>query len=116
MSGLAWPDGDVESPADPAKKDLKRLWFHMSLLTWAGVAQLGGRRGSAKSLKGFGGAGILEIVEVHASGAYRAVYTVRFAEVVYLLRAVQKKSKSGIVTPQHEIEMIRERLKLARQE
>ncbi len=64
-------------------------------------------------LKGFGGASVLEIVEDHDGETYRAVYTVRFAEVVYVLHAFQKKSKRGIATPLHEIEKVRVRLKWA---
>lgn len=74
------------------------------------VAQAGGKHPSAKPLKGFGGAGILEIVEDHHGDTYRAVYTVRFGDAVYVLHAFQKKSKSGIATPQKEIELIKTRL------
>jgi phage-related protein len=80
------------------------------------VAQLGGRHRSAKPLQGFGGAGVLEIVEDHDGAAYRAVYTVRFAEVIYVLHAFQKKSKKGVATPQQEIEKVRARLKRAEEE
>ncbi|HEY3637855.1 MAG TPA: type II toxin-antitoxin system RelE/ParE family toxin [Rhizomicrobium sp.] len=80
------------------------------------LAQLGSKHSSAKPLKGFGGAGVLEIVEGHDGGAYRAVYTARFTEFVYVLHAFQKKSKSGIATPHREIEKVRARLKLAEQE
>jgi len=76
-------------------------------------AQDGGKHVDAKPLKGFGGAGVLEVVEDHDGNAYRAVYTVKFAEVVYVLHAFQKKSTKGIGTPQREIELIRERLKRA---
>ncbi len=67
----------------------------------------------AKPLKGFGGAGVLEIIENFVGNTYRAVYTVKFAKVVYVLHCFQKKSKSGIKTPQHEIDLIKQRLKLA---
>jgi phage-related protein len=67
----------------------------------------------AKPLKGFGGAGVLELIEDDRSGAYRAVYTVRFATAVYVLHVFQKKSKRGISTPAHEIDLIKERLKRA---
>ena len=76
-------------------------------------AQKGGKHPDAKPLKGFGGAAVLEVVEDHAGGAYRAVYTVRFAGAVYVLHAFQKKSKRGIATPKQEIELIRGRLKQA---
>ena len=67
----------------------------------------------AKILKGFGGAGVLELIDDHRGNTYRAVYTVRFATKVYVLHAFQKKSKRGIATPQQEIRLIRERLKWA---
>jgi phage-related protein len=76
-------------------------------------AQRGEKHPSAKPLRGFKGAGVLEIVEDHHGDTYRAVYTVRFAEAIYVLHAFKKKSKSGIKTPQHEIELIGRRLKLA---
>ena len=66
-----------------------------------------------KPLKGFGGAGVLEVVEDHAGDTYRAVYTVRFAEVVYVLHAFQKKSKRGRATPKAEIDLIKRRLQAA---
>jgi phage-related protein len=66
-----------------------------------------------KALKGFGGRGVLEIVDDFDSDTFRAVYTVRFAEVVYVLHAFQKKSKKGIATPRREIDLIKSRLKRA---
>ena len=77
------------------------------------MAQLGSRHADAKPLSGFGGAGVLEVVEDAAGDTYRAVYTVRFAGAVYVLHAFQKKSKRGIKTPQKELNLIRERLKRA---
>jgi len=76
-------------------------------------AQNGERHDAAKVLKGFGGAGVLEVVEDDAEGTYRAVYTVKFKEAFFVLHCFQKKSKSGISTPQKEIEIIRARLKAA---
>ena len=67
----------------------------------------------AKVLKGFGGAGVLEVVEDDAGGTYRAVDTVRFREAVFVLHVFQKKSKRGIATPQADMEVIRQRLKVA---
>jgi len=64
---------------------------------------------AAKALKGFGGARVMEIVERYRADAYRAVYTVHFEHTVYVLHVFQKKSKSGIATPKHEIELIRRR-------
>jgi phage-related protein len=79
------------------------------------LAQTGRKHEQAKPLHGFGSAGVLEIVEDWRGNAYRAVYTVRFAAVVFVLHVFQKKSKSGAATPKREIELIRERLKLAEQ-
>ena len=76
-------------------------------------AQIGMLHPAAKPLKGFGSAGILEIVEDWRGSAYRAVYTVRFAEAVYVLHCFEKKSKHGIETPKREMDLIRERLKEA---
>ncbi len=76
-------------------------------------AQRGDRHDAAKALKGFGGAGVLEVVEDDASGTYRAIYTVRFAEAVFVLHCFQKKSKSGIATPKEDMNIIRDRLKIA---
>lgn len=76
-------------------------------------AQQGRRHPSAKVLKGFGGAGVLEVVEDDAGGTFRAAYTVRIAGAVYVLHVFQKKSKKGIQTPRTEIELIRRRLAVA---
>jgi phage-related protein len=80
------------------------------------VAQQGGKHADAKPLRGFGGAGVLEIVEDHSGDTYRAVYTVRLAGRVYVLHAFQKKSKHGIETPKGEIDLIKRRLKRAEEE
>ena len=79
-------------------------------------AQSGEQHPAAKALKGFGDAGVLEVVENEASGTYRAVYTVRFAKAVYVLHAFQKKSKRGIATPRTELDMIERRLKRAQED
>ena len=76
-------------------------------------AQRGEQHDAAKPLKGFGGAGVLEIVEDDAGGTYRAVYTVKFTEAVFVLHCFQKKSKSGIATPKEDMDIIRARLKVA---
>jgi phage-related protein len=74
------------------------------------AAQQGEPDPSAKPLKGFGGGSVVEVVARHRGGTWRAVYTVRFAEAVYVLHAFQKKSKRGIATPKNEIDLIRRRL------
>jgi phage-related protein len=76
-------------------------------------AQAGERHTAAKVLKGFGGAGVLEVVENDAGGTYRAVYTVKFAEAVFVLHCFQKKSKAGITTPKADMDIIHMRLKQA---
>jgi phage-related protein len=76
-------------------------------------AEHGGEHPSAKTLKGFGGRGVLEIVDDFDGDTYRAVYTVKFAGVIYVLHAFQKKSKKGVATPQRDIDLIKARLKRA---
>jgi len=76
-------------------------------------AQNGDEHPRAKALKGFGGRSVLEVIDDEDGDTYRAVYTVRFAGVVYILHAFQKKSKKGIETPKRDVEIIRTRLKLA---
>jgi phage-related protein len=77
------------------------------------LAQIGEKHPDAKPLKGFGGAGVLEVVEDCDGSTYRAVYTVRLAERVYVLHAFQKKSKKGITTPNKELQIVRRRLREA---
>ncbi|MCK9365437.1 MAG: type II toxin-antitoxin system RelE/ParE family toxin [Syntrophales bacterium] len=76
-------------------------------------AQRGEQHDAAKVLKGFGGAGVLEIVENDQGNTYRAAYTVKFENAVFVLHVFQKKSKSGIATPKPDMDIIRERLKVA---
>jgi len=76
-------------------------------------AQIGKKHLDAKPLRGFGGAGVLEIVADHEGNAYRGIYTVRLEGRVYVLHVFQKKSKHGIATPKKEIELLRERLRWA---
>ena len=80
------------------------------------VAQQGGKHRDAKPLTGFGGAGVVEIVKDYRGDTFRAVYTLRCEEAVYVLHAFQKKSKTGIATPKSEMELIRQRLKRLRSE
>jgi phage-related protein len=98
-----------------SKKDLKT--FPAEVQDEMGYAlrdaQYGGRRLNVKPLSGFGGTGVLEVVDDHRGDTYRAVYTVNFGGVVYVLHAFQKKSKSGRGTPKHEMDVIRERYKAA---
>ena len=88
--------------------NIRRLFgFALSL------AQAGDKYDAAKVLKGFGGAGVLEVVEDDVGGTYRAVYTVKFAEAVFVLHCFQKKSKRGIATPKEDMDIIHARLKIA---
>jgi phage-related protein len=77
------------------------------------AAQKGGKHPDTKPLRGFGGAGVIEVVSDFDGDTFRAVYTVKFKGVIYVLHAFQKKSKKGIKTPQAEINKIKSRLKQA---
>jgi len=79
-------------------------------------AQIGQKAHSAKVLTGFSGAGVVEIVDDYQTDTYRAVYTVRFSEWVYVLHAFQKKSKKGNATPKGEMQLIKKRLKDAEED
>jgi phage-related protein len=70
------------------------------------AAQQGVTDPTAKPLKGFGGARVMEIVERYRTDAYRAVYTAHFEKAIYVLHVFQKESKSGVATPRHEIDLI----------
>jgi phage-related protein len=94
-------------------KDLKR--FPAKVQNRMGFAlnqvQQGDEPIAAKALKGFGGRTVLELIDDFDSDTYRAVYTVRFAGVVYVLHAFQKKAKRGIATPKQDIDLIKSRLR-----
>jgi phage-related protein len=77
------------------------------------LAQTGARHDQAKVLSGFGSASVLEVVENDEGDTYRAVYTVKFDEAVFVLHCFQKKSKRGIATPKADMDLIRTRLKVA---
>jgi phage-related protein len=97
---------DLQRFPDPVRKLIGFALFQ---------AQCGGKHLQAKPLKGFKGGGVIEVVDDFDGDAFRTVYTVRFAEAVYVLHAFQKKSKSGIQTPRHEMDMVRARLKIAQE-
>lgn len=98
-----------------AKKDLKAMptqvqdTFGYALYQ----AQIGKKHVQTKPLKGFGSAAVLEVVEEVKGGTFRAVYTVRFGNAIYVLHCFQKKAVSGIATPKPDMNMIAERLKAA---
>jgi phage-related protein len=79
------------------------------------LTQNGRKHDQAKPLKGFGSAGVLEIVEDWEGNTYRAVYTVRFELAIYVLHVFQKKAKRGIATPKSDLDLIRQRLRVAEQ-
>ena len=92
---------DLKTFPEPVQSDVGYALF---------AAQRGEEYRSVKSLQGFGGRGVLEIVVPHDGDAYRAVYSVRFKDSIYVLHAFQKKSTRGIGTPKREIELVRRRL------
>ena len=79
------------------------------------LAQNGGKHSQSKPLRGFGSAGVVEVVEDDDGCTYRAVYFVKFANAVYVLHCFQKKSHKGIETPKQDMELIRTRMNLAQQ-
>ena len=107
MKALAW--------IGSARKDLKALpeevqdIFGYALF----LAQTGEKHDQAKPFKGFGSAGVLEVVEDHNGNTYRAVYTVRFEHAVYVLHCFQKKSAQGKATPKPDMDLIHTRLQAA---
>lgn len=114
-----------KSAGKPTRKPLK--WVGSSLEDLSGfplevkkamghalhLAQIGMKAPQAKVMSGFLGTSVVEVVEDYDGDTFRGVYTVKFQGVVYVLHAFQKKSKSGIATPKHEINPIKDRLKAA---
>jgi phage-related protein len=105
MKPLFWT-GLAKKDLSEMPEEVRRAFGHA---LW--LAQLGNKHEKAKPLRGFGDAGVLEIVENDEGGTYRAVYTVRFADAVVVLHCFQKKSKRGMATPKADMELIRSRLK-----
>jgi phage-related protein len=99
--------GQPQGPDGAAKQGATAFGYALSL------AQVGDKHEAAKVIKGFGGAGVLEVAEDDLGGTYRAIYTVRFKEAVFVLHCFQKKSKRGIATPKEDIDIVRARLKVA---
>lgn len=95
------------------KKDLAKLPDDVKDVFAHGLrmASLGENPPDSKPLKGFGGTSVVELVEDHKSDTYRAVYTVKYKEALYVLHVFKKKSKKGIATPKKDIELIEKRLK-----
>jgi phage-related protein len=105
MKPLFWT-GSAKKDLSEMPEEVRRTFGHA---LW--LAQLNSKHEKAKPLQGFGGAGVLEVVESDEGGTYRAVYTVKFAEAVVALHCFQKKSHRGAATPKPDIELIRSRLK-----
>lgn len=95
---------DLSGFPDPVKQDIGHVLF---------VAQQGSRASNVKTLRGFGGSGVVEIVEDYDGDTYRCVYTTKLTRAIYVLHAFQKKSKRGRQTPKHEIDLVTARLKEA---
>lgn len=106
---LAWIGSSREDLLDLPRKAQREIGYALYL------AQLGLEPPNVKPLTGFGGRGVLEVIEDDAGGTYRAVYTVKFKESVYVLHVFQKKSKKGRKTPKEEMEIVKTRLKIAEQ-
>lgn len=111
MNGESKPVRWVGSSRRDLKTFPRAVQRHIGQALYA--AQCGEEYPSVKALKGFGGRSVLEIVAPHGTGTYRAVYTVRFRDAIYVLHAFQKKSTTGRATPGKEIALIAERLAAA---
>ena len=98
---------DLRGFPAPVRRDIGQALY---------AAQWGEEYPCVKALQGFGGRCVLEIVAPYAGDTYRAVYTVRFEDAIYVLHAFQKKSKRGVSTPQKEIDLIKQRLAAAEQD
>ncbi len=101
---IASSKDDLSAMPDEVRGDIGQALY---------VAQRGDKHADAKILKGFAGAGVLEVVARHDGDTFRAVYTVRFADAVYVLHAFQKKSKRGIATAKKDIDLVKRRLRRA---
>ncbi len=118
----AWTRNDVvPKPVrwiGSSREDLKRFPDEVRRRAGGALwdAQIGEKSPFAKPLKGFGGAGVLEIVDDFDGDTFRAVYTVRFGGVIYVLHAFQKKSKRAITTPKPDIDLIKRRLQRAEED
>ncbi len=96
-----------------SKKDLQKFPEDVKQIMGYAIylAQKGDKHQDAKPLKGFGGTKTLEVVESYKGDTYRAVYSIKFEGIVYVIHCFQKKSKKGIATPKPDIDLIRQRLK-----
>jgi phage-related protein len=107
LKSLIWMGSSKEDLLEFPDEVKKTMGYALHL------AQSGDKHPHAKVLKGFGNAGIIEIVDSDPSGTYRVVYTVKIAEYIFVLHSFQKKSKQGIKTTQKDINLIEKRLRAA---
>ena len=103
--------GSSKRDLDAMPEEVKDVFGHA-----IDLAQAGGKHQDAKAMRGFGSAGVLEVVEDYRSGTYRAVYTVKFSGWIYVLHCFQKKSKSGLKTAKEDVALITVRLQAAKQD
>ena len=75
------------------------------------LAQHGERHAKAKSFKITGESGLVEVIDDFDGDTYRAIYTIRYNDTVYVIHCFQKKSKFGIKTPKQEVDVVVQRLK-----
>lgn len=104
---LGWIASSYKDLMALAPSVRRRFGFALSL------AQMGDQDAAAKVLKGFGGGGVLGVVEDDAGGTYRTVYMVKFVEAVFILQCLQKEEQDWIATPKADMDIIRFRLKVA---
>lgn len=106
---LTWIGSSKDDLLDLPRKVQREVGYALYL------AQLGLESTNVKPLTGFGGRGVLEVIEDDTGGTYRAIYTVKFKESVYVLHVFQKKSKKSRETPKEEMDIVKNRLKIAEQ-
>lgn len=110
MKRIFWVGTSRDDLADCPKSIRQAMGFALYLV------QGGEKPSSSKVLSGMGNAKILEIRENDISGTYRAIYTIEMKDCVFVLHVFQKKSKTGKETPKKELDLLKARLKEAREE
>ena len=104
LKSLVWVGSSKEDLLDFPEEVIRAVGYALYL------AQRGNRHLHTKILRGFKGAGVIEIIDIRDSGTYRVVYTIKKAEIIFVRQAFQKKSKQGIKTPKKESDLIKKRL------
>lgn len=112
---MAEPNRKLLRWVGPSRKELKEFPEEVQKVMGYAIflAEIGGRHPDAKPLKGHKGASVLEVVEDFDTDTYRTIYTVGFEKALYVLHAFQKKSKKGIATPKHTLDLVEDRLREA---